>query len=136
MCFGKIEKPQPKANPQEEPDPRQAPSKPQSQASSQRPASRRQSVYNPTHQDIGKLPALPGNVTGDGPQPPRQRRPRRARSTSQLNPRESRQPPESGPQRASKRQSVLYQSDRVIIAVMGIKGKIQNLFKICIGWLR
>jgi len=131
MCFGKKDKPQPgagqvrveKGGPVDGPRP----------ASSQRPASasRRRSVHNPTHQNIGKLPALPG----DGPQTSREPRVRRARSTSQLNPRESRQPTGSGPQRTSKRQSH-YQSDRVIIAVMGVTGKIQTLFKTCIAWLR
>ena len=153
MCFGKKEKPQPSASPQQksgpqgEPAPRWARNPPQvnppqaslpqlsqPRASDQRPVSRRQSRS-------GRPVAQRQNHMDS--QPPQERSSRRVKSLPLFpQPRASDQQ-----QQASRRLSGLGRpavplgatlgSDRgIIIAVMGVMGKIRSLFKTSIDWLR
>jgi len=156
MCIGKKEKPQASAGTQDDPAPRRTRSPPQASQSrppsqhrpSSRRASRRLSGVNfpiSQEQDFIDRPPVPAiNTAGYSSQPPRDRGPRRVRSQPQVHqsresdqPQEPDQPRIPDPRRVSRRLSGHNHSDRgIVIAVMGITGKIQSPFKTCIDWLR
>ena len=146
MCFGKKKGPQPRADPPEklrpqgESDPRPARSSPpasqpqalsqsrasQPRASDQRPTSRRQS--RSSH------PVTQGQSHMDSQ--PREGCPHRARSQDRVDQRQASKRL-SGLDHLAAPQGVTPDSDGgILIAVMGVTGKIQSLFKTCIDWLR
>jgi len=129
----------PSYHPQSPPelDPRRARSPPpvsQPRTAGQRPAARRRSTHN--YPDAQGLPAAPVNATEYSPQLPQEPSPRRVRSQPQVRqsrepdqPQEPDQPREPDSPRASRRLSELNRDGGIIIAVMGVTGKIQSLFK-------